>query len=192
MSEEPWDSLFVDKYYVMDAENEDLLFDGTKLRNGMEVLIEAPDFREDMMKPLNARAMNGALKYNRWSFVSELQVLPNAVSFIAIYDDGSKRKMDVPRYMAWFVKKHTMPPAEQGLGFETVPILPEFDPSETADMREYFPPNATAVETLEYDAKYPENIQAKHDEYCPDGNLCRNRNCAPGEPYLRNKLQERD
>jgi len=162
MPEEYWDALFVEKYYVMDAVDEDLLFDGTKLRNGMEVLIESSDFREDMATPMDSRKMSAALKWNRWSYVSELQILPNAVSFIAIYDDGSKRKIDAPRDMAWFVKKHTMPTPEQGLEIRKIewdleirkvewdidanrPVQDgESFPAGGTDMRD-FPPSATEM-----------------------------------------------
>lgn len=108
---------FVSKYYEMDPETDDLLFDGTKLKNEMRVLIASPSLRhETVQRVMTDRALYDLRGDNRWCFVSEIEVTPRqsyqnegTVSFVALYDDGTKRKRVFSLSHAWIVKKDSIP-----------------------------------------------------------------------------------
>lgn len=100
---------FVKKYYEMDPETEDVLFDSSYLRNEMRVLIESPDLRGIPGENLDDWALDEIRLLNRWCEVSFLKFDGDYVHFIAIYDDGIKRKRTYPIPCAWIVKKNSIP-----------------------------------------------------------------------------------
>lgn len=108
------ESEFVEKYYEMDPETEDLLDNGTLVVDGMKVLIEEPNMRQHISNNLELTSLDNARKMNRWATVLESKIKRKAegettLSFVALYDDGIKRKMIVPVRYAWLVKKDSMP-----------------------------------------------------------------------------------
>lgn len=109
---------FVPKYYQMNPETEDVLFDGNALVNGMKVLIEDPEYRTTIppngFHGLNQEVLNRARRWNRWLTVSDLRFdkTNRSVSFIGIYyPDGVKMKITALIDLAWLVKKETIKPA---------------------------------------------------------------------------------
>jgi hypothetical protein len=105
--------LFVDKYEEMNPETEDLLFDGRQLRNGMKVL---PDitYRADIVHMSSSRIRDKAMLRNRWCTVDNLEIRNdiNMVSFVGVYEDGTKRKHEHNIDIAWVVKKDSIPEDE--------------------------------------------------------------------------------
>lgn len=104
---------FVSKYFEMDPETDDLLFDGTLLEVGMRVLIEADSKRAPIHegKPFNDH--DRARKYNRWVTVSEFRRYGLEIAFIGIFDDGTKKKFAEDFMYAWYVKKDSMTSVEE-------------------------------------------------------------------------------
>jgi len=103
--------------YVMDPEVEDLLFDGTHLVNGMEVL-----FGHDILRrePDLEKYHINQLQYNRWMRVSNVTRRRNdIIEFIATFDDGTKTKISVAMSWGWYVKKLSIPePTPSEMAFE--------------------------------------------------------------------------
>lgn len=97
-------SLFEDKYYQMDPRTEDLLYDGSGLIEGMVVLIESPDQRVDVDEELIGVRLERAMRYNRWALVTHIELNEALVEFIAVYQDGSKKKISVDRSWGWYFK----------------------------------------------------------------------------------------
>lgn len=109
----------VQKYFEMDPKTEDLLFDGTHLRNGMTVLIEDPEEKQDFdsanasrTDPAARGIMWRARKLNRWCTVSNLLVEGDFALFVGIYEDGGKMKRMHEVDSSWFVKKDSIPAEE--------------------------------------------------------------------------------
>lgn len=100
--------LFVEKYYMMNPETEDVLLDGTELRDGMTVLLENPIDRASYGV---SDRMHTVLKKNRWCTVTKLNVYvdSNTVRFVGVYEDGTKiaRTHNVPT--PWLVKLDSIP-----------------------------------------------------------------------------------
>jgi hypothetical protein len=109
----PYDE-FIPKYYMLDPETEDLLFDGSKLRDGMVVVVADPAYRVPILEEMNDEALYLARMLNRFAKISNLvlQFLgdPDRVTFIATYDDGHKVKVTHPMEWAWIVKKNSVNP----------------------------------------------------------------------------------
>lgn len=103
------DTEFTPKYYTMDPETEDLLSDGTLLKNGMVVLIENDENRTTIQAELGESNSARAFRWNRWSTVSNVAVIDSYVSFIAVYTDGTKRKLAAGVDDAWYVKLDSIP-----------------------------------------------------------------------------------
>lgn len=107
---------FVPKYYVMDPETEEIVFDGTCLENGMVVLIANPNERArpetDWSRDWSLDRLN---ECNRWCKVSKVTVFPeiNVVHFIGTYEDGTQRKRKYSIDESWIVKKDSMDLAER-------------------------------------------------------------------------------
>lgn len=101
-------SMFVDRYYEMDPQTDDLLLDGQLLEPGMIVLIENIYLREDITL-MSEEKKNRALETNRWALVSNLEKHGDSLSFVAIYEDGSKRNRKYKLDHGWLVKKETVP-----------------------------------------------------------------------------------
>lgn len=108
---------YVSKFREMDPETEDLIADGEDLKNGMRVLIADPMNRKDVSHGFNDSLGGVVVEYlldrakerNRWCTVSQLSYRDEIVSFVAIYDDGTKRKRTYNCSWAWFVKLDSMP-----------------------------------------------------------------------------------
>lgn len=108
----------VPKFYQMDPKTEDLLYDGTSLADGMVILIATSDERSSLDDLNEEWRKDKALATNRWCKVSNLRVLKRTklmdarsatVSFIAVYEDGTKRKREYPVGESWFVKIDSIP-----------------------------------------------------------------------------------
>lgn len=109
----------VDQFYEMDPKTEDLLFDGTLLKDGMVVLIEAPQMRMPLQfedGPLSRDQMDVARVTNRWCEIVRVEVEPRApfqisptVSFVGKFGDGVRRKRNTPIDYAWIVKRYSNP-----------------------------------------------------------------------------------
>ena len=83
----------VDKYYEMDPEEEDYLFDGTELVEGMLVTFADEGLRVDLSEELSEERRWKARRYNRWFEISRIKIQNNAtITFLAEYKDGTKHK----------------------------------------------------------------------------------------------------
>lgn len=129
---------FVDRDYVMDPKTEDLLSSGTKLQNGMRVLVQGVLGLEDTRRPLEGYQLKNARENNRWCTVTELEIqerwddgydydysdgfyslhtprrrerrkLDPLVTFVGVYDDGTKAKRSFSAHFSWLVKKDSIP-----------------------------------------------------------------------------------
>lgn len=98
---------FVDKYYIMDPNEDGLLFDGRDLRNGMLVLVEDPTRRASTIigsTPMSTERYGQAMKWNRWCVVSNLLQEDETVHFLGSYEDGTIMKFSVDVRLGWLVK----------------------------------------------------------------------------------------
>lgn len=124
---------FVDQYYRMNPETEDVLFDGTYLRDGMRVLIEDPYKRANTPTKLfpSDDVLHELLVNNRWCVVSQAAITPGGhyVNFVGVYDDGTKTKRMNERSNAWIVKLDSIPPVVEQIN-ELVDQHYEMDPME--------------------------------------------------------------
>jgi hypothetical protein len=108
-------SEFVKKYYRMNPETEDLLFDGTHLKNGMKVLCanyhSRIDFEggEEEKRRLTPIQQEVLFRNHRWFTISHLKEEGDNIMFVATYDDGTKSKQIVKIVHAWYVKKDSIP-----------------------------------------------------------------------------------
>ena len=110
----PPKSEFVDQYYEMDPETEDVLHNGTLVKDGMKILLEDPFLRERIKADMSATATSIARMSNRWCTVegSTITVDPSGrsfLAFVAVYEDGVKRKRTIPAGLAWIVKTDSVP-----------------------------------------------------------------------------------
>jgi hypothetical protein len=106
----------VNPFYEMDPKTEDIVFDGTRLKNGMNVLIASAamraqfDFGSEELAPV---LLDLALERNRWCIISHVTIDNDAVfplvRFIATYPDGTKRKRVHGIHQAWLVKLDSIP-----------------------------------------------------------------------------------
>lgn len=99
---------FVPKFYKLDPDTEDLLPSGSHLANGMVVLIGSPE-RRDRPEHNDSDWMNDRIQErNRWCTVTNLefsrQDLRHQISFVGVYEDGSKRKRTYHVSDSWIVK----------------------------------------------------------------------------------------
>ena len=95
------------KWYEMNPETEDLLFDGNELAEGMVVLVEDPNRRIDIEGSMTPEHFYEARKWNRWFMISRLDRTPNGMrlSFLGTYEDGTKFKFDdVNKNHGWLCK----------------------------------------------------------------------------------------
>lgn len=111
-------TLFVDKFYRMDPEFEDLLPRGTDLRDGMIVLLEDSLLKADLdIMHRSKYEADHARETNQWCVVSDVEITTRVdehgremqplVSFVAIYPDGHKRKRAYAASYAWIVKRES-------------------------------------------------------------------------------------
>lgn len=97
---------FVPKYYMMNAETDELLPNASYLANGMKVLIENPDVRASEKDMQRDWGMQRALENNRWCTVTHLEFMDqkNMIRFIGVYEDGSKIVRVFGSDRSWLVK----------------------------------------------------------------------------------------
>lgn len=103
-----WES----KFYVMDPLTEVVIFDGTELVEGMVVLIDRTDSREDLPENLDTMKpaqLDTARWNNRWCRVSRIDIRDHNVSFFATYADHTVKKRIVRADYAWLVKIDSLP-----------------------------------------------------------------------------------
>lgn len=103
---------YVDKFYEMDPETEDLIR-GDELRNDMVVVIEDGMLRADTEHLRSRYDSERARANNRWCTVSSIRRRytgdDNAiVSFIGVYEDGVKKERSFSESYCWIVKKDSM------------------------------------------------------------------------------------
>lgn len=116
--------MYVPKHYRLDIKTEDVLIDGTHLRNGMQVLVEEDQYRSEINtysgRPnvypggLPSDAVTArANKYNRWCEISKLQITESNVKFIGYLEDEKKvgylLVFEHPIGDAWYVKNSSRP-----------------------------------------------------------------------------------
>jgi len=123
MNEQDMQSLFVDRDYVMNPEDDDLLFDGTELRPGMIVLVESSLMKADIDGFDNKYDRKRILECNRWCEVVRVEIEPRfqedeagrtipsspLVKFLARYPDGTLANRTYDASYAWYVKKFSIP-----------------------------------------------------------------------------------
>jgi len=111
-----YDSTLVPKFYKMNPATDELLPDGTRLANGMVVLLSSPDFRVRIENPMDDWELARALENNRWCTVSNVRVMDGhgnkIVSFIATYEDGTQSKKTYDTSYSWLAKKDSISIAE--------------------------------------------------------------------------------
>lgn len=117
MIESESQSIFIDQYYEMNPAFEDVLPDGTHLKDGMIVLIESPLYR--MSVDIDPENFDPAKRYvartlNRWCTVSpgSIKIIPgcpDVVTFVGVYADGGKIKRISKVQDAWIVKLDSLP-----------------------------------------------------------------------------------
>lgn len=104
---------YVDRYYEMDPETEDVL-PGRFVVEGMRVLVENPLYRNEIPKNDDPRVISEARMRNRWATVEKLHIVRSGetemLCFVAVYDDGTKRMRTLSLDHAWIVKKDSAPP----------------------------------------------------------------------------------
>ena len=115
---------YVDRYYQMDPETEDMVPSGDRLKNGMRVLIAQPSLRENVVPERLAQPDNvaNAQVWNRWCIVTHVTTWSNSrVTFVGIYDNGVKLPRNVENQEAWIVKKDSIPvESKTGVGFDAI------------------------------------------------------------------------
>lgn len=112
---------YVSKYYEMDPETDDLIANGEQLENGMRVICEDPDPKNDLdtMQSGDRQWWNigitreRANRWNRWMTVSEVIPGDEITEFVGVYDDGTKKKFNVASLVGWYVKKDSLETVRQ-------------------------------------------------------------------------------
>lgn len=97
-------TIFVDQFYEMDPQFEDLLPDGTYLRDGMIILTDTASLRRHIYDNMCPHDLYHARITNRWATVSNVQLCDDRVMFVAIYADGVKKKRIYSVEHGWIVK----------------------------------------------------------------------------------------
>lgn len=112
-SVKPEKTEFVSKYYEIDPVTEDVLHNGTLVIDDMKVLIETSSIRVEIQANMTEGELYAARTYNRWATVTESKVKTihdqAVLTFVALYDDGTKRKITQDANLAWIVKKDSIP-----------------------------------------------------------------------------------
>lgn len=96
--------LFIDRFYKMDPSSEDLLFDGTCLRDGMTVAVGDSSLRLEISDDMDAYAKDQGEILNSWYTISYTRTSGRYVTFMATYENGYKRKVTYPIQHPWLVK----------------------------------------------------------------------------------------
>lgn len=105
----------IGKYDRLSPETEDLLFDGTELRNGMKVTFADPSWRKDLDQDPSEGMLHMILQRNRWFTVTHVVARPNYLAYIAEYEDGHKERHEWEAHPSFWVKKDTVPAFGEGV-----------------------------------------------------------------------------
>lgn len=105
------DTEFVEKYYRMDPETEELIF-GDQLEINMVVLRNA---HEDRVELKHQNAWRDWERYkafveNRWGLITDIRTEGTEIRFIAMYADGFKAGRSTVAGEVWIVRKETIAP----------------------------------------------------------------------------------
>jgi hypothetical protein len=103
--------MFLGRFFKMDPHTDDLLFDGSFLRNGMKVTVGDSSLRFEVTDAMDPYQLDQAEILNQWYTISYATIVNGGkyVAFIATYEDGRKRKLTFPIGQPWLVKLDTMP-----------------------------------------------------------------------------------
>lgn len=109
-----WTKGLVPKIYTMDPKTEDMLSNGMRLRTGMKVLLAPSNLRErpEEAETLKDWQLERLQTNNRWCTVVEPPTFNNrnnTISFVGLYEDGTKHKRTYVADYAWLVKKDSLP-----------------------------------------------------------------------------------
>lgn len=144
-------TMFVDKFYEMIPEFDQLLPRGTMLEDGMVVLIGDSIARANLrhLEKLESGERthihtspeyerDKAREYNRWCTVSDIQIIPRwwtneygevvgerspMIAFVGTYGDGTKRKRNCDSDFPWLVKKDSLPGANSNLDMSVADFI---------------------------------------------------------------------
>ena len=105
-------STMVPKYYEMNPDTEDLIFNGDTLINGMVVLLTSTEAKQELDQPgrwFGKRKLTPSEKHrarvcNRWCRVTELDIVGNHVRFVGVYADGTKHPRASSAMNSWLVR----------------------------------------------------------------------------------------
>jgi hypothetical protein len=98
--------------YDMNPETDDLLFDGTELRDGM-VVIPENKYQRDPRRGSHA---------DQWCRATRVTIRPSKINdvpmefleFIGVYADGFKAKFSLGTVNSWIVRKDSIPAGRSG------------------------------------------------------------------------------
>jgi len=98
------DQEYIHQHYVMNPEQEHILFDGTELFDGARVVVEDPTVRgpDSIHSPMDAHRRD---KWNRWVTVSRLTITEHGIAFIGTFADGTQQKFEADLSTAWICDK---------------------------------------------------------------------------------------
>jgi hypothetical protein len=108
-------SIFVDKFYEMNPETEELFPSGAYLKDGMVVLLSNFEMRVLTTDWLSTSQYDRAKEVNRWCKVRDIRITSGLVAFVGEYEDGTMRLRQHPVGLGWLVKHDSMltiPPEE--------------------------------------------------------------------------------
>jgi len=124
---------FLDRFFRMNPKTDDLLFDGTYLRDGMTVLVGDASQRMEITDDMDVYHRDQAELTNAWYTITHVMTNQKYVTFLATYEDGSKRKVTFPLGVPWLVRLNTLykadgsteaMPAVDALGLPGTQALP--------------------------------------------------------------------
>lgn len=100
---------FVPKFYQMDPRTEELIPDGRILSDGMVILLADPNHRGRPEKMSAADwELDRVMERNRWCTISNVSIRGNLLTFVATYEDGTKRKRSESTDTPWLVHKDSI------------------------------------------------------------------------------------
>lgn len=96
--------------YEFDPAQDNIIFDGTCLAEGMVVMLEDPEVRF-MMHVARGQFSEHRHVYHSWCTVTRMIVLPdeNEVHFIGVFTDGFQKKFMIPLQHAWLARSYSIP-----------------------------------------------------------------------------------
>lgn len=95
----------VDKYYEANNEFEYVLPSSKDLKDGMIVLTNEVELRQDTARWMDHYRMDRADAMNRWCEVTELDVGDRIVSFVGVYANGIRELRWFTTDSSWIVKR---------------------------------------------------------------------------------------